>query len=295
MGVEWTELAYYGGSFTCLPKDIRLKLYELAHKTGISRLRFSTSPDCIDETVIKEAVKNNVQVVELGVQSLDDEVLKANRRPCGSAESVRAFRLVKDCVETAGIQLMTGLYKETPESFRRTVDEAVSLGADYARIYPCVVLEDTELADMYADGRYIPLTLTEAVSRCAYAYILLTASGCDVIRIGLHDSESVKESALAGAYHPAMGDMAKTVAILIYLNLGNEINVEQKYLSSVCGYGGIVKKMFRDRVVLKDGTRPDFIEITKEILRGSGEDYKRKIQEQTDSFAERLISETHNR
>lgn len=35
MGVEWTELAFYGGSFSCLPSDIRDDLYALAHQTGI--------------------------------------------------------------------------------------------------------------------------------------------------------------------------------------------------------------------------------------------------------------------
>lgn len=286
---QWTELAYFGGSFTCLPADIRKELYRLAHESGISRLRFSTSPDCIDEEILDEAVANGVKVVELGVQSLDETVLSANRRPYTEEECVTAFQLIKNKIDTTGIQIMAGLYGESFSSFSGTIERACEMGADYARIYPCVVLKDTELAGLYLSGRYRPLSLSEAVSRCAYGYIKLTAAGCNVIRMGLQDSASVKESAIAGAYHPAMGEMAKTVVLLTYLSQGHKIYVEQKYLNTAYGYGGIVKNMFRDNIEIKEGARLDFKEICRVIL----EDNQREIQEQTAHFSERLVGETN--
>jgi len=295
MGVKWTELAFFGGSFTCLPVNIRHDLYAVAQETGIRTLRFSTSPDCVNEEVLAEAVENNVEIVELGVQSLDDEVLKANRRPYTSGECMEAFKLVKKHVKKAGIQLMTGLYKETDQAFTETVNRALLMNADYARIYPCVVLSGTELAEKFASGEHRPVSLADSVARCAYAYILLTAAGTDVIRVGLHDSLSVKESAVGGAYHPAMGELVKTVAMATFFKMGHKIKLDHKYLNVAYGYGGILKKMNRDNVTVKAGEKPDFRDICRKITESLGEDSQRKLKEQTVSHAERLVSETNNR
>ncbi|PLX67967.1 MAG: hypothetical protein C0603_07590 [Denitrovibrio sp.] len=291
--VEWNELAYFGGSFSCLPKDIRYSLYRLAEESGMDRLRFSTSPDCISDEIIDEALANNVKVIELGVQSLDDSVLKANRRPYDSDECIEAVRLLKERVETVGIQLMTGLYKEDFSSFVETVEKAVLLNADYARIYPCVVFPETELSDLYTSGEYAPLELSEAVARCAYGYIMLTASGCNVIRVGLHDSDSVRDSAMAGAYHPAMGDMAKTVALQTFFEMGHVLQIDQKYLNIAYGYGCILKKMHRKQVEICAGVTPDFKLICEKIKESLGEDYKRKLQTQTNRNAKGLVDKTN--
>lgn len=295
MDAKWTELAFYGGSFSCLPDGIRSELYKLAKETGINTLRFSTSPDCINQKILDESVRNGVKTIELGVQSLDDTVLKANKRPYLASECEAAFAHVKTAVEHAGIQLMTGLYKEDFNSFAKTVDRAVMMRADYARIYPTVVIEETELADLWRTGEYVPLTLADAVARCAYGFILLSASGCDVIRVGLHDSLSVRESALAGAYHPAMGDMVKTVVVQTFINTMGEICVDQRYLNVAYGYGGYLKKLYRENVFIKEGVKPDFKDMSKEIVRVLSEDYKRKLQEQTACYAERLVDSTNNR
>jgi len=294
-GVRWTEIAFYGGSFTCLPSDIRQHLYELAHKTGINTLRFSTSPDCINDKVLTEAKANSVKTIELGIQSLDDKVLRMNRRPCSAAESESAVTLAKKHIENVGVQIMTGLYGDDSESFAKTIDRVIALKPDYSRIYPCTVLKGTELADMHQNGEYTPQSLADAVAKCAYGFIMLNNSGCDVIRMGLHSSLSDTDSVAAGVYHPAIGDMAKTVVLLIFLESGQEIAVEQERLSSAYGYGGYIKKVHRGKVHIEPGKKINFTDICRNIVRSCGEDYKRKIQEQTDYFAERLICETHDR
>jgi len=294
MDVEWTELAFYGGSFSCLPDDIRKSLYGLASQTGIKTLRFSTSPDCINSDIIRESIENNVKTIELGVQSLDDNVLKSNKRPYVSDQCLRAIELIKESGISLGIQLMAGMYTEADEAFFTTIDKAVEAKADYARIYPTVVIEETELADLYRNGSYEPLSLADAVAKCAYGYIMLTASGCDVIRMGLHDSPSIKESALAGAYHPAMGDMAKTVVMQTFYEMGFELGIAQQYLNIAYGYKAYLKNMHKGKVSIKEGAEPDFTYITKKILETSGENNKRKLQEQITRYAEGLVSQTHN-
>lgn len=295
MSVDWGELAFFGGSFTCLPKEIRLSLYKLAEETGINRLRFSTSPDCINSEVLDEASENGVEIIELGVQSLDDDVLKANRRPYSSSECLTAFELIKKNGFKTGIQLMTGLCKEDRKSFTETVEKAAAMGADYARIYPCIVLTGTELAELYEAGGYSPLSLAEACARSAYAYIKLTASGCSVIRTGLHDSASVKDSAAAGPYHPAMGELVKTVVLATFFEMGGKIAVDHRYLNTAYGYGGVLRNMYSASVEVSKEARLDFEHVCRKITEIFSEDSKWKLEEQTACHAERFFGETHNR
>lgn len=181
---------------------------------------------------------------------------------------------------------------ETEQSFYETVDSSAALNADYARIYPTVVIEETELAELYQKGEYKPLALADAVARCAYGYIVLMSADCEVIRMGLHDSPSVKESSIAGAYHPAMGDMVKTVVIENYYKTGSVLEVAPQYLNVAYGYKGYLKNMHKGSVVLKDDCKPDFREITNKIMEKYGEDNKRNLQEQIASYAKRLVDQT---
>jgi len=292
-GLKYDELAYYGGSFSCLSDDIRSKLYKIAKETGISSVRFSTSPDCINENIITEATKNGVKVIELGVQSLDDSVLRYNKRPYNREICLTAIKILQKNIETTGVQLMVGMAKESVESFYESVNTLASIKPDYARIYPTVVLEDSELADLYKSGDYKPITMAESVSRATYGYITFEANGCKVIRVGLHDSEDVKTSSIAGAYHPAMGDLVKTVALAVFYNSGQTLQIDRKYLNVAYGYASALKDMAN--VEICDGTKPDFSKICKIISEENSENYQRKIQEQADYFAERLISQTDNR
>jgi hypothetical protein len=130
------------------------------------------------------------------------------------------------------------------------------------------------------------------VARAAYAYILFEAEGSNVIRVGLHDSEGVKSSAIAGAYHPSMGDMVKTVTLMIYYNSGFGLKIDKKYLNVAYGFKSALKD--RAKVEIVDNIEPDFRNICRILKENAGEDYKRKIQEQTNYFSERLIRQTNN-
>ena len=83
---------------------------------------------------------------------------------------------------------------------------------DVARIYPLLVIKGTPLAADYAAGRFVPLTLEEAVTQAAWAYRKLTEAGVNVIRIGLQPDEDLcaPGNILAGPFHPAMGELVKS-------------------------------------------------------------------------------------
>ncbi|WP_415238151.1 radical SAM protein [Seleniivibrio woodruffii] len=289
---KWDELAYYGGSFTCLSGELQQRLYGLAHEHGFTKLRFSTSPDCVTDENMAMAKANGVETVEIGVQSLDDEVLRLNRRPCGAAETLDALRTARKHITKISAQIMTGMYGENFYSFDGTVNELVAVRPDYVRIYPCVVLKDTELYGLWRSGDHVPLPLAETLARCAYGLILFEAAGIEVIRIGLQDSESMKEQIAAGEYHPAIGDMAKTIAVAIWLGLGHNLVLDKKYINTAYGYNGYNREACENRLTIKEGSQPDIRRICRGIT--EIEDHKRNIQRQAAFHAQRLVGSTHN-
>ncbi|MGE4317280.1 MAG: radical SAM protein [Deferribacterales bacterium] len=294
MSTNWDEIAFYGGSFTCLSPEIRKKLYDMADNAGIKSKRFSTSPDCVNDDVMREAEERGVLTVEIGVQSLDDEVLKANNRPCDAHDTIESVKTAKKYIRKVACQIMTGMYKENFRSFQDTVDKIIELTPEYVRIYPCVVLRDTELNRLYESGEYVPLPLEESLARSAYGLILLEAAGIDVIRIGLQDADDLKSAITAGAYHPAAGDMAKTIAFAVYYGMGHSIETDSRYMNVALGYGGYNKEHRDGKVIIKEGAVPSLRSVCEKIAEYRDEDYKRYIQRETARHAQRLVSQTDN-
>ncbi len=207
------EIAFFGGSFTGLDRGLRVYLLEAAEsyvrEGKVSSIRLSTRPDYISEEILSLLRNYSVKTVELGLQSLDDRVLLACRRGHTAEQARRACRMVKKAGFALVGQMMTGLPEATGESEVMTAETICALGADGARIYPTVVLRDTELHRMLLDGRYRPLSEEDAVGRAADAYEVFLSHGVPVLRVGLHASEGLeKEHAVAG-YHPAMGDLTE--------------------------------------------------------------------------------------
>ena len=153
-----------------------------------------------------------VRTVELGVQSMDEEVLLKSRRGHTAEDVTRAVRMLKRVGLRAGVQLMPGLPGDSPERFSRTIEQVVALEPDMVRLYPALVIRGTELARMYARGSYRPLTLKQAVELCARAVSRFEERGIPVIRIGLMSSPSLLEQGriLAGPWHPALGFLVRS-------------------------------------------------------------------------------------
>lgn len=207
------EVAFYGGSFTALPEAIQNELLEPASQAlkhgQIHAIRLSTRPDCINEQIVANLRRQGVSIVELGVQSLDDNVLAGAARGHNSQAVVEAVKLLKNADITCGLQLMPGLPGEDWPSLIKTVRHAIRLGPDFTRIYPAIVIADTVLAEMYSEGIYRPLTLEQAVVRAAYSKLLFERQNIQVVRTGLQASEELdnRVTVLAGPYHPAFGEL----------------------------------------------------------------------------------------
>lgn len=213
--VETVEIAFYGGSFTGLPPETQAQYLAIAHayKTAgqIDKIRLSTRPDYIDPATLEWLRAYEVDIVELGVQSFDDEVLAKSKRGHDSAAVYRAVSLLRAHGFSFGIQLMIGLPGDTRETCLFSAREAARLKPDMARLYPTVVLRDTALDDMMRDGRYAPLSQEEAIVRTKAMYEILTEAGITILRVGLKSSELLEGSrGMSSSYHPAFRQLVES-------------------------------------------------------------------------------------
>jgi len=208
------QVAFFGGSFTCLPKSEQVQLLSAVQpyitEGKVDTIRLSTRPDCIDPAICRLLQEYNVGVVELGAQSFSDRVLQKSLRG-HNAEHIRyAFGLLREAGMQVGLQLMPGLPGESSGSFLRGIDAVINLRPDLVRLYPALVVKDSGLEKLYQAGRYHPLSLNKAIALTARCYQKLTAAGIRVVRMGLQPSTSLEQSVVAGPYHPAFGEMVRS-------------------------------------------------------------------------------------
>ncbi len=209
------EIAFYGGSFTAIEEDRQNALLATAapyiEKGLCSGIRISTRPDCIDESSLSRLSKYGVHTIELGAQSMCDDVLLKAGRGHTQKDVCNASRLIKSYGFKLGLQVMTGLPGDTLAKTIETAEKTVALSPDFVRIYPVVVVTDTPLYDMWKSGAYTPLTVSEAADRAGIMLEIFLNADIDVIRIGLNPNEELSGGgAVAGGYHPALGEMARS-------------------------------------------------------------------------------------
>ncbi len=223
-----TEAAFFGGSFTGIPVSEQEELLSAAYKFvaagKISGIRVSTRPDYIDPTILDRLRRFGVTTIELGVQSMDDEVLLKAGRGHTPADVENAVRLIKEYGGfNLGLQMMTGLPGDTPEKSYATGEKIAALKPDFVRIYPTLTIADTKLYDMYKAGEYTPETVEEAVSICAKLLRLFRDNNIEVIRISLQTTDEICEggSVMAGPYHPNFGELC--AGDMIYEDMRGEL------------------------------------------------------------------------
>ena len=210
------ELAFYGGTFTALPEPWPRRFMELAGRflaSGrLSRIRCSTRPDAVDPARLAELKALGLSLVELGVQSFDDAALLASQRGYDRQTARRACRAVGEAGLSLGIQLMPGLPGHTPAAFQADVAQTAAFAPELTRLYPCLVLAGTPLAEAWRAGAYAPWSLDATVDQLTLALPVLWAAGVPTARMGLAEQQGL--AVLAGPRHPALGQMARSAALL---------------------------------------------------------------------------------
>jgi histone acetyltransferase (RNA polymerase elongator complex component) len=214
------HVAFYGGSFTALPFEMQRAylnaVQPFIHTGQIAGIRLSTRPDCITNEILALLKEYRVTTIELGVQSMDDVVLTRSGRGHTANHTVKAVSLIRSSDFLIGLQLMPGLPDDSADSFMKTIDTVIALKPDFVRIYPALVIKDTPLEDLYASGRYMPLTLEDAVALCREALERFELAGIEVIRIGLQPTEDLEKpgTIVAGPYHPAFRQLVESSILL---------------------------------------------------------------------------------
>ena len=209
------EIAFFGGSFTAIERGYLLELLRAAHefvKNGaVAGIRISTRPDAIDREILDILKQYGVTAIELGAQSMRDEVLSKNRRGHTARDVVNASRLIRQYGFSLGLQMMTGLYGDDDAGARDTARRLAALQPDTMRIYPTVVLEGTELAEKMRAGEYQPQNYEAAAALCAELLEFFEDKGIKVIKLGLHASDGVEGQRVGGAYHPAFRELCEGI------------------------------------------------------------------------------------
>lgn len=213
------ELAFYGGTFTGLDEGRLRECLDFARalvRQGlISGFRCSTRPDFVTPEICRRLRQSGCRLVELGIQSFAQEPLLASQRGYLGAEARAACRYIKDFGLELGVQLMPGMPGCTVRHFLADVREALELGCQGLRFYPCLVLPETPLAVLWQRGSYRPWSIGRTVCALARGLNLARDRGVPVIRIGLHPQPGL--AVLAGPEHPALG--SRVMGYALYLKV----------------------------------------------------------------------------
>lgn len=160
----------------------RLDALMLANESAACRaigLTLETKPDWCLEADLDRMLGYGATRVEVGLQALDDEVLRRTHRGHTLEESRRSLQLARDAGFKVCVHMMPGLPRG-PAANPWATDAAADLDdmrrlfaeeawrPDMLKVYPTlVVLEgETPLKKLWQEGRYVPLD-TEAATRLA--------------------------------------------------------------------------------------------------------------------------------
>ena len=205
------QVAFYGGSFTGLAMERQRELFGAAQpflaSGQVQELRLSTRPDYVTPEIAGFLREQGVGIVELGAQSLDDRVLATNGRGHTGAQVRTAVACLKAAGIKVGLQLMLGLPGDSTVTALASARAAAELGPDMVRLYPCLVISGSPLAELYRQGQYQPLPLSRAVALAGRLWSIFKTHRISVVRMGLQPSSSLEKTVLAGPYHPAFGEL----------------------------------------------------------------------------------------
>ena len=224
------EVAFFGGSFTAIDEDIQNDLLKVAReyvdKGLIQDIRMSTRPDCISKDILNRLKEYKVSIIELGVQSMDKNVLIDSVRGHDTKEVIESAKLIKESGIKLGLQMMVGLPSDTEEKCINTARKFIELKPDCVRIYPTLVVKDTGLEVLLNKGEYKPFTLDQSIQIVKKLLALFYVNNINVIRVGLQVTEDIQigKAVVDGPHHPAFRELVESEMIKDYL-----IYIAKKY------------------------------------------------------------------
>jgi histone acetyltransferase (RNA polymerase elongator complex component) len=219
------EVGLFGGNIFNIEPSVLKTLFQFfdSFSDNILNFRISTKPVPLKSETIRILKEKRVTVVELGMPVFNDTILKKLNRGHTVEDFYRAFHLLKNEGFHVALQVMAGLPDETMIDIKETAEHIIRLSPHYIRIYPLAVLKNTPLHRMYENGLFAPIQFEEAIERAIYIYLHALKQGIKTVKMGLTDNEIIKDSVVAGQFHPAFGYMVKSQAF--YLAIKAKIDI----------------------------------------------------------------------
>lgn len=260
------EIAFYGGTFTGMPlgKQIEYLDFVRKHFPDIP-IRISTRPDEITEEVVETLENYKVKTVELGIQSMYDDVLEASLRGHSVNDNINAIKALLEKNFIVSAHLMVGLPNDNFQKDFNSLKKLIELDVKFFRIHPTIVFKHTQLEKDFKFGIFKPLEIEEAVDICSEQLILSFSKNVSIIRLGYFVPESQKSQIVAGPYHPSFGDIVKSRAmkkLIEKLNI-KKVFYPKKFESWFFSYGN--KNLKIERII----TDNDFIFDNYSLLEAS--------------------------
>jgi elongator complex protein 3 len=186
--IDKVELIVMGGTFLAYPEEYQyefikncydglngcdspsLEAAKKTNETAVHRcigLCIETRPDWCQEDEVRRMLEFGTTRVELGVQTLDDDIYKLVERGHNVIEVIRATKLLKDYGFKVYYHWMPGLPGSNPGhdlELSRQLFDAENFRPDGLKLYPTLVISGTELEKWYKDGRYKPYPIDELVA-----------------------------------------------------------------------------------------------------------------------------------
>jgi histone acetyltransferase (RNA polymerase elongator complex component) len=213
------EIGLYGGNVLGLPPPELEAVLSLLdpYRDKVTSIRISAKPGPLGPEVTGILKKYNVRTIELGAPAFNNDILARIGRG-HTAEDVRdTYRFLRAEGFETGLQVMVGLPGETARDVRETAANIVSLAPAFVRIYPLLVMEDTDLCRDFREGRFFPDTRQAAVAKSVFIHVSAWTHGIGTIKIGLTTNDVLLEKIVAGPFHPAFGYLVKSEAFRLAL------------------------------------------------------------------------------
>ena len=302
------EISFFGGTFTGIDIKKQKMLLSIAKEYKLNGkikfIRLSTRPDYIDDEILKNLKEYEVDIIELGAQSFDNKVLKAANRGHTAEDIEKASKLIKEYGFTLGIQLMLGLPKADFKSDFYSAKKTVDVNPDFTRLYPTLVIKNTEMESMYESGKYIPYTIEECIEITKRIFAFFEVNDIKVIRIGLQPTKEISSGSelVSGPYHPAIrelveGSLINDMILRSIIDLKEDVDliINNKDLSKLYCW----KKKFFNKLLF-DFNGNIKVETSKEIKRNqfivkcSTKSIKLEFREYLNEFIQKIIGDELN-
>ncbi len=297
------EVAFYGGSFTAIDVDLQRELLsvpkEYKDKKLINEIRLSTRPDSINKYILDMLKEYTVDTVELGVQSMDNNVLYKSGRGHDKDSVYKAVALLKEYNIKFGLQMMIGLPEDNISTIFYTQKEFISLNPDCVRIYPTLVIKQTYLEELFLSGKYKPLEVLEAVDISTVLLILFELNKIDVIRLGLQVTENIQmgKDVVSGPFHPAFRQLVNTniyyMILSRYIPMNTKevtIRINNKNISDVIGQKALNKeRLIMEKNIIKFNIYPNNLPTNTMILLIDDKEVNIDILEEKENIAREYL------